>query len=110
MHRHVVAHGHHFAQAVKDRTGVVPAFLDIGRESRAPQRSAHLFRNGMKDAFEDFQFNRVAHAQSAYHGRDDLSSRSAATKTKNTTAITPFMVKKAALSLLRSRADTSECS
>ena len=39
-----------------------------------------------------------------------LSSRSAATNTKKTTEMTPFMVKKAALSLLRSSEETSECS
>src|SRR5580765_1847115 len=110
MHGHVVAHGHHFAQAVKHRAGVVAPLFDIGRKSGAPQRRTHLFRNRVKDTFEDFQFNRITHGQSAYHGRDVLSSRSAATKTKNTTAITPFIVKKAALSLLRSLADTNECS
>jgi len=46
----------------------------------------------------------------ASYGRDVLISMSAARNTKNTTAITPFMVKKAALSLLRSLDETSECS
>ncbi len=39
-----------------------------------------------------------------------FSSRSAATNRKNTTEITPFMVKNAALSLERSSARTRECS
>src|SRR5579859_6696911 len=110
MHGHVVAHGHNFARGVKHRTGIIPAFLDVGRKRGAAQSSAHLFRNGVEKAFEDFQFNGIAHAQSAYHGRAARNSRSAATKTKNTTAITPFMVKNAAFSLLRSSDATSECS
>jgi hypothetical protein len=36
--------------------------------------------------------------------------RSAATNAAKTVEITPFMVKKAALSLLRSRGETRECS
>jgi len=39
-----------------------------------------------------------------------LSNRSPATKKKNTTEITPFMVKNAAFSLLRSSWRTSMCS
>ena len=38
------------------------------------------------------------------------TSKSAATKQKNTTEITPFIVKKAALSRERSWAETRECS
>src|SRR5438874_814049 len=38
------------------------------------------------------------------------SNKSPATKTKNRTEITPFIVKKAALNLLRSSDETSECS
>ena len=44
------------------------------------------------------------------HEREFLISRSAATNTKNTTAITPFIVKNAAFNLLRSSEATSECS
>src|SRR5438445_10852247 len=110
MHGHVVAHGHNFARAVKHRAGVVAPLFDIGRKRGAAQRRAHLFRNRVEKTFEDFQFNRVAHAQSAYHGRAVRSSRSAATNTKNTTAITPFMVKNAALSRERLPAETRECS
>src|SRR5579859_1508969 len=110
MHGHVVAHSHNFTRAVEYRARIVAPLLDIGGKRGAPQRSAHLFRNGVEKAFEDFQFNGIAHAQSAYHGRAARNSRSAATKTKNTTAITPFMVKNAAFSLLRSSDATSECS
>src|SRR5690348_16786062 len=102
MHGHVVAHGDNFARAVKHRAGIIAPFLDVGRKRGAAQGSAHLFRNGVEKTLEDLQFNGIAHAQSAYHGRAARSSRSAATKTKNTTAITPFMVKNAALSLERS--------
>ena len=38
------------------------------------------------------------------------SNKSPATKKKNTTEMTPFMVKKAALSFERSWGETSECS
>ena len=135
MHRHVIAHGNHFARAVKDRAGIIAAFFDVGRKCGAAQGRAHLFRNGVEEAFEDFQFNRIAHSQSLLNNADDtdgtdqivkisvisvisgkvyerefLISRSAATNTKNTTAITPFMVKNAALNLLRSSDATSECS
>src|SRR5580698_7605805 len=102
MHRHVVAHGNHLSRAIKYCAGIIAALFDVGRKRRPPQRSAHLFRNGVKEALEYFQFNRIAHEQSAYHGREVLISRSAATKTKNTTEITPFIAKNAALSLLRS--------
>src|SRR6478609_3556936 len=110
MHGHVVAHGHDFARAIKHRAGIVATLFDVGGKRGAAQRRAHLFRNRVEKTFEDLQFNGIAHGQSAYHGCAARSSRSAATKTKNTTAITPFMVKNAALSLERSPAETSECS
>src|SRR5437588_653386 len=110
MHGHVVAHRDHFTRAVKYRAGIVATLFDVGGKRGAPQRGAHLFRNRVEKTFEDLQFNGIAHGQSAYHGRAARSSRSAATNTKNTTAITPFMVKNAALSLERSPAETRECS
>ena len=110
MHGHMIAHGNDFARAIKNRAGIVSAFFDVGRKRRAAQGGAHLFRNGVEKTLEDFQFNRIAHAQSAYHGFGTRISRSAATNTKNTTAITPFIVKNAAFNLLRSSDATSECS
>src|SRR5689334_3668789 len=107
MHGHVVAHGHNFTRAVKYCARIITAVFDVGGKCGTAQRSAHFFRNGVEKTFKDFQFNRIAHAQSAYHGSAARSSRSAATKTKNTTAITPFMVKNAAFSLLRSSDATS---
>lgn len=46
----------------------------------------------------------------AFDGAQRRKRRSAATKAKKTTEITPFIVKKAALSLERSRGETSVCS
>src|SRR3981081_2901233 len=110
MYRHVIAHGDDLAGSIKHRARIVATLFDIRRKRRASQRRSHLFCNRVKEAFEDFQFNRVAHAQSAYHGLGTRSSKSAATNTKNTTAMTPFIVKKAAFNLLRSSDATSECS
>ena len=110
MHWHMIAHGDDFARAIKHCARIITTLFDVGRKRGAAQRRSHLFRNGVKKALEDFQFNRIAHAQSAYHGLGTRISRSAATNTKNTTAITPFMVKNAAFNLLRSSDATSECS
>src|ERR1700731_1353529 len=110
MYGHMIAHGDGFACAIKHRARVVSTLFDVRGECRASQSRAHFFRNGVEEALEYFQFNRIAHVQSAYHGLGTRSSRSAATKTKNTTAITPFIVKKAAFNLLRSSDATSECS
>src|ERR1041385_8702 len=146
MHRHMIAHGDHFTSTAKYSAGIIAALFDVGRKCRAAQRGAHLFRNGVKQTFKDFQFNRIAHSYktlplmtlitriftdhlipcfdpvdlfnqyylcnqcSGFYERAFLTSRSAATNTKNTTAITPFMVKNAAFNLLRSSDATSECS
>jgi hypothetical protein len=56
MHRHVIAHGDDPGLAVEDGAGVVAPLLDVGRESRAPQRRAHLLGNGMHRALKNRQF------------------------------------------------------
>jgi len=61
MHRHVIDHGHNFARSVKHRAGIVATFFDVGGKCGAPQGSAHLFRYGVKETFEYFQFNGIAH-------------------------------------------------
>jgi len=60
MHRHVVAHGDHFATGVKDSAGVVAPFFDVGRERRPAQGCAHLLGNRVIEVLEDFQFDGIA--------------------------------------------------
>jgi hypothetical protein len=65
MHGHVVAHGDDTLVAVEECARVVAALLDVGRDRRAPQRSAHLFCDGMNAALKDCEFDGVdggAHA------------------------------------------------
>jgi DNA-binding transcriptional MerR regulator len=59
MHGHVIAHGKHVAGCVKERAGVVATLFDVGREGRAAQRCAHLFRHRVKEMLEDFELDRV---------------------------------------------------
>src|SRR5436305_207034 len=66
MHWHMITHGHDFPMAIEDRAGVVTAFFNVGRESSPAQRRAHLFRNGMEKAFEDFQLYGIAHEKLVY--------------------------------------------
>ncbi len=61
MHRHVIAHGHNFAVTVKDSTGIVTSFFDVGRKSGAAQGRAHLFRNGVEKALKNLQLDRITH-------------------------------------------------
>jgi hypothetical protein len=66
MDRHVVTHGHNFTCAVKDGAGVIATLFNIGGKGSAPQGCAHLFRNGMEKAFENFQLNRITHTRLVY--------------------------------------------
>src|ERR1700755_3141197 len=66
MHRHVIAHRYHTAPAVKDRARVVTSLLDVWRDSRAPQCSAHLFSNRMHATLKYGEFHCVDHST---HGR-----------------------------------------
>jgi len=50
------------APPVENRTGVVPPFLDIGRERGAAQSHAHPFRNGGIERPEDFQEDGIVSA------------------------------------------------
>jgi hypothetical protein len=59
----MIAHGDNFARAIKHGAGIVATFFNVGRKRRAAQCRAHFFRNGMKQTFKDFQFNRVAHGR-----------------------------------------------
>ena len=59
VHRHVVAHGQNFASAVKHGAGIIAALLDIRRKSGAAQDAAHFFGNGMENALEDLEADRI---------------------------------------------------
>ena len=53
--------------AIEDRAGIVAALLDIGRERGAPQRRAHLLRDGVHGALKDREFDRIACRRHALH-------------------------------------------
>jgi hypothetical protein len=59
MHRHVIAHRQRLSRGVKHRTRIIAPFFDVRRERCPAQRCAHLFRNRMKDALENFDLDRV---------------------------------------------------
>ncbi len=59
MHRHVISHRERLACSVKDRAGVIAPLLDVRRESRATQSCTHFFRDGMKNTFENLQFDGI---------------------------------------------------
>jgi hypothetical protein len=54
---HVIAHGDNFALAVENCAGIIAPLFDVGRKCGPPQRRSHLFRYGVKDVFEDFEFD-----------------------------------------------------
>ncbi len=60
MHGHVIAHGNDVAARIKNRAGVIPPLLDIGRKCGATQSRSHLLRNGVIDVLKDFQFDGIA--------------------------------------------------
>src|SRR6185437_14986422 len=54
----------------------IAAFFDVGRERGAAQRGPHLFRDGVKQAFKNFQLNRITHARtSVKHSSRGTASR-----------------------------------
>ena len=67
VNRHVIAHGNYFAVGIEHGAGVVEAFLDIGGESGSTQGRAHLFRNGVIDILEYFEFDGIASHTSGTH-------------------------------------------
>jgi hypothetical protein len=46
--------------AVKNRTRVVAALLDVRRKRRPAQRGAHLLGDGVIQVLEDLKFDRIA--------------------------------------------------
>jgi hypothetical protein len=59
MHGHVIAHGYHPPLPIKNRAGIIAAFLDVRRKSRAAQGRAHLLRCGMEEVLENLKFGGV---------------------------------------------------
>src|SRR5258706_6627767 len=55
MHRHVIAHRKTFCSSVEHGTGIVAAFLDVGRERRAAQRRSHFLGDRVKQVLKDLQ-------------------------------------------------------
>jgi hypothetical protein len=55
----MVALGDGVAIGVVNGARVVEALLDVGREAGAAEGDTHLFSDGDKDVFEDFEFNWV---------------------------------------------------
>ena len=51
----MIALRHQFALRIENRAGVIPPFLDVGRERGATQSDPHLFRDGGIERSEDFQ-------------------------------------------------------
>ena len=61
MDRHVIALSNHVALGIEDGAGVIAPLLDIGSEGGALERRAHLFRDRVEEAFEDFELDWVSH-------------------------------------------------
>jgi hypothetical protein len=57
---HVVAHGDNLSFAIENCARIIAALLDIRRESSAAERRPHLLGDRVKDAFENFEFDRIA--------------------------------------------------
>ena len=53
--RHVVAQRHGHAVGVEERTGVIPALLDVRRIGRPAQRGTHLLRKRGEEVSEHLQ-------------------------------------------------------
>jgi hypothetical protein len=78
------------------------------KAAKGAKKSWRAWR-GFRYSLPDFAF-KVLIERAGFHLLQRRVSRSPAMNTKKTTEMTPFMVKKAALSFERSCVETSECS
>ena len=55
----MIAHGDDLSLGIEHGAGVITTFLDVGGKRRAAQGCSHLFRDGVVEILEDFEFDRV---------------------------------------------------
>src|SRR5258708_28323672 len=88
VHRHVVAHGDHFAGAVEYGARIISPLLDVGGKRSTPERRPHLLCNGVEEVLENFQLDGIAlHvAQCTGSGTGEPVCRSADSRWSSVTA------------------------
>src|ERR1700690_1861667 len=96
-------------------TGKEQTYAGPSRKGQSPPKPAPPWHAHDSLSFALFAKDAPGRAAHGFRGAGNVRpqrrrSRSPATKNKNTTEITPFMVKNAALSFERSSGETSECS